>query len=187
MINDIIVPLNKASCNFILNVAPNREGLIDANAVQALTEIGELWQNKGSVTNIAETGEPIISPNLAKGQPTNSSWSDDMNKMDFANDDSFKTSWVSSVTVKSPWLQVDFKTSQTFNTIVLTENESNINKYRLEYYQNGTWKVLANGDISKKVKVHRFNKVSGDKVRITIEKAHSPVAIAEVGVYNETR
>jgi alpha-L-fucosidase len=41
LVNDNIIPFNKAYCNFILNVAPNRKGLIDDNAVAALKEIGK--------------------------------------------------------------------------------------------------------------------------------------------------
>ena len=36
-----LIPLNRAYCNFILNVAPNRQGLIDDNALALLREIGD--------------------------------------------------------------------------------------------------------------------------------------------------
>ena len=38
MVNDNIIPMGKAYCNFILNVAPNRDGLMDDNALEALKE-----------------------------------------------------------------------------------------------------------------------------------------------------
>ena len=49
---------------------------------------------------------PIISSNIAKHQPANSSWSEDMDIMDFANDDDYKTSWQSHPSVKEPWLEI---------------------------------------------------------------------------------
>ena len=41
LVNDNIIPQNKAYCNFMLNVAPNSDGLIDDNALDALNEIGK--------------------------------------------------------------------------------------------------------------------------------------------------
>lgn len=41
LVNENIVPMGKAYCNFILNVAPNRDGLMDENALKALKQIGK--------------------------------------------------------------------------------------------------------------------------------------------------
>ncbi|MBL4676632.1 MAG: alpha-L-fucosidase [Mucilaginibacter sp.] len=183
-----LTTLNNAGCNYILNVAPNRDGLFDDNAIATLKEIGKQWKgNATGAPKLAPTGEPIISTNLAKHKPSNSSWSEDMNIMDFANDDDFTTSWTSSNTVKTPWWEVDLGRDTEFNTIALTEPKSNISNYHIEYLQNGTWKHLLTGDIAKRVKVHRFNTVWGNKVRVTIDKAESQVNIAEFGIYNEKK
>jgi len=70
-----LIPLNLAYCNFILNVAPNREGLIDDNALALLKEIGQRWQPHGK-TPVLEAPEPqILSPNIAKFKPASSSGS----------------------------------------------------------------------------------------------------------------
>ena len=50
LVNETLIPLNKVDCNFILNVAPNKDGLIDDNALAALKKIGEIWHNEGPVT-----------------------------------------------------------------------------------------------------------------------------------------
>jgi alpha-L-fucosidase len=78
LVNENIIPLNNAFCNFILNVAPNPDGLIDDNAIAALQEIGKQWNNKGPLPKLPTSQTPIISTNIAKRQPANSSWSDDM-------------------------------------------------------------------------------------------------------------
>ncbi|OJW16916.1 alpha-L-fucosidase [Mucilaginibacter sp. 44-25] len=184
MVNELTT-LNKAGCNFILNVAPNRDGLFDDNALAALKEIGRLWKNDYPATNFAPTGEPIISTNLAKRKPTNSSWSDDMNIMDFANDDDFTTSWTSNAEVKAPWWEVDFGRDTEFNTIAITEPKANITAYHVEYLQNGTWKTLLKGNTTKRVKIHRFATTWGNKVRVVVDEAPLPPSLAEVGIYNE--
>ncbi|SEL78006.1 alpha-L-fucosidase [Chitinophaga rupis] len=187
LVNDDIVPFNNAWCNFILNVAPNRDGLIDDNALQALQAIGKQWKNEGPVAKLPEGEAPIISSNIAKHQPANSSWSDDMNIMDFANDDDFTTSWTSNTTVKQPWWEVVLDRDKPFNAITITEAEPSITKYHAEYFQNGVWKPLFTGDNKSRVKIHRFDRVWGGKVRITIDQFNKAPRIAEVGVYDERR
>ena len=187
LVNDDIVPFNNAWCNFILNVAPNRDGLIDDNAVQALQAIGKQWKHEGPVAPLPEGEAPIISSNIAKHQPANSSWSDDMNIMDFANDDDFTTDWTSNSTVKQPWWEVVLDRDKPFNTVTITEAETSITKYHAEYFQNGAWKPLFTGDSKSRVKIHRFNRVWGGKVRITIDQFNKAPRIAEVGVYDERR
>jgi alpha-L-fucosidase len=187
LVNDILKPLNNVDCNFILNVAPNRDGLFDDNALAALKEIGKLWKNEGPLAKLSQLDAPIISSNIAKNQPASSSWSDDSAIMDFANDDDFHSSWVSNPTVKNPWYEIDFKKDQALNTIVIAEEKPNISHYRLEYYLNGSWKPLFDGENANKIKVHRFDRVWAGKVRISIDKADHQVSIAEFQVYNERR
>jgi alpha-L-fucosidase len=187
LVDDILVPLNKAWCNFILNVAPNRDGLIDPNAVKALEEVGKRWKNTGAMPALTPAEAPIISSNIAKFQRSNSSWSNDMNIMDFGNDDRFGSSWQSNPEVKQPWYEITFDKDKRFNMITIVEDGSNIKKYRLEYNENGVWKPLAKGEGGGRVKLHRFNSVWGSKVRILIDEFADAPAIAEFGVYDERR
>ncbi|RYF99505.1 MAG: carbohydrate-binding protein, partial [Chitinophagaceae bacterium] len=119
LVNKILKPLNSAYCNFILNVAPNRDGLIDDNALATLKEIGNKWKNEGPLPALPVSATPIISSNLAKKTFANSSWSDDMFIMDFANDDSYNTAWISNPTVKEPWYEVTFDKVKPVNMIVI--------------------------------------------------------------------
>lgn len=187
LVNETLVPLNNANCNFILNVAPNKDGLIDDNAIAGLKQIGSIWKNEGPVGKLPVIDAPIISHNLTKKQASNSSWSEDMNIMDFANDDDFGSSWISNHVVKNPWYEIDFKKEESFNAIALTEEHLNIRKYRIEYFTNGAWKPLLSGDIASKVKIHRFGGVKSKKVRVLIDEADHQASIAEFGIYNEKR
>ncbi len=161
--------------------------MIDDNALASLKKIGELWKNAGPEAPLPVLDAPIISHNLAKHQQSNSSWSDDMNIMDFANDDDFTTSWISNTTVASPWYEIDFGKETAFNAIAITEDKPNISKYVLEYYHDGAWKPVFDGENNKRVKVNRFNGVTGTKVRMRILKSDQLASIAEFGIYNEKR
>jgi len=187
LVNETLIPLNKVDCNFILNVAPNSDGLIDDNALAALKKIGEIWHNEGPAAPLPSLDAPIISSNIAKHQPASSSWSDDDNIMDLANDDDFTTSWVSNKTVEHPWYEIDFDRDRAFNTISIAEEKPNITKYHLEYYSNSEWKPIFSGENSKKVKINRFDRIWGSKVRIWIDKSDHQASIAEFGVYDERR
>jgi alpha-L-fucosidase len=187
LVYETLIPLNNASCNFILNVAPNTEGLIDKNALDALAEIGRIWKNTGPTQTLDPLPAPIISSNLAKNEPANSSWSDDMNICDFANDDDFNTSWRSNPRVSEPWYEVDFKKEKAFNTVVIAEEKANIQKYKIEYWNGTAWVELFAGENREKIKIHRFGRVWGNKVRVAIYRFETPPSIAEFQVYNERR
>lgn len=186
LVNEMIIPYGKAHCNFILNVAPNRDGLMDENAIKALKEIGRLWQNDGHVADLEECEEPIVEENIAKNKPAESSWSYDYGIMDFANDDDFVTAWTSHPMVEKPFWMVDLQGKKLINMITATLPDSRVIKeYKLEYLNQETWHTLYEGKAKEdeKVLIHRFRPVKADAVRITINKFDGVVKICELGVY----
>ena len=185
IVNENIVPFNEAYCNFILNAAPNRDGLIDDNAVEAFRSVGKMWKNAGAVKKLPAADAPVISSNIAKGKPTNSSWSNDMQIMDFANDDDFSSGWDSNRAVKQPWLEIELgKAEQPINLVTITQ--AHIKKYRLEYFQNNVWHTIYSGVNDKShIIIHRFERVWASKIRIVIDEFSAPPVIGEFGVYNE--
>ncbi len=189
LVKDHMIPLNAAYCNLLLNVAPNRDGLIDDNALTALKEIGRLWKNDAPKLVLPPNDAPIISSNIAKHKPSNSSWGNDMDIMDFANDDNYYSSWRSNEAVKQPWYEVELGVEQDFNTIVIVEADKNtrIRQYRIEYYNSGQWKPLLTGNSSQRICIHRFERVWGAKVRMWIDQFDGPPGIAEFSIYNERR
>lgn len=190
MVNDNLKPMNDACCTFILNVAPNRDGLFDRNAVDALRQIGKLWKDDGKQHAVAETGAPIISTNLAKHKATIGSWSYDMNQHDLATDDNFSSSWVAHPSVKEPWIQVELGDVYPVNAVVLTDRDDNaIKAYKIECRNNGEWITMYQGPATtdKRVKINRFESTLADAVKMTVTDAQGNVQIRELGVYNEKR
>lgn len=184
LVNENIVPYNKAYCNFILNVAPNRDGLMDDNAVAALKKIGKMWKNDGRVAVVPECDAPIIQHNIAKFRPAESSWSYDYGIMDFANDDDFVSAWTSHSLVEKPHWEVALDGPQPINMItILEEQRGSIQEYTLEYLADGEWHHLASGTAFPRCKIHRFPTVKAEAVRINITKHTGKVAICEFGVY----
>jgi alpha-L-fucosidase len=186
LVNKFIMPYNGAYCNFILNVAPNKNGLIDDNAVTALKEIGSIYKKSSHSTKIPKHSAPIISSNIAKNVKSNSSWSDDMNIMDFANDDNFRSSWSSNPTVKAPWYELTFEKAVPCNMIVLTSGNSSAASYSFQYFANGKWyDIKATNEGEKKVSIFRFKRIWSEKIKVVINQVEGAPAIAEFGVFNE--
>ncbi|RYY61770.1 MAG: carbohydrate-binding protein [Chitinophagaceae bacterium] len=186
-IDELIRPLNENSCNFILNVAPNRDGLIDENALAALKAIGTKWTNEGPTAKLDPLDLPVTSSNIAIHQPANSSWSNDMDIMDFANDDDYKTSWQSHPSVKEPWLEIQFNTEKAFNCVVIAEAKTNIEKYRIDYWDGTAWKTLVDAGERGSIHLHRFSRVWSSRVRVTVLASKTPAAITELQVFDERR
>jgi alpha-L-fucosidase len=187
MINENALPYNQIYCNFILNVAPNREGLIDDNALVALKEMGKLYKPGIALPKFPKGDKPVISSNLAKKRATTASWSNDMWIMDFANDDNFGTSWTSHPSVKEPWFEVILDKETGINMVVISREAAASCSYMLDYYSNGVWHPLLKETYTStsKIDIHRFSRVWGEKVRIRFTSGAVSPSIAELGVYNE--
>ncbi|MEH6305517.1 alpha-L-fucosidase [Olivibacter sp. CPCC 100613] len=187
LVNEFIIPYNNAYCNFMLNVAPNADGLMDPNAIAALKEIGTLYAKGPGYKELPAYYQPIITHNIAKNVYSNSSWSDDMNIMDFANDDNFGTSWIANTAATgNPWYELDFDRSAYFNTIVITEGKDAPADYTIAYYHDGKW-LAVEGEIKNqgRIKICRFNTVIGQKLRLHIQPKNGRAILSEVGVYHE--
>lgn len=188
LVQENIIPMGKAYCNFLLNVAPNPDGLMDNNALEALKQIGKLWKKETNLPRIPQVEAPIVSSNLAKHQRANSSWSYDCSIMDYANDDNYGSAWLSNPAIQTPWVSVSVGKEQQLNMVVITEWQSpTVQEYKLEYRLNDEWKPLWKGTNTGRVKIHRFDTVWGDAVRMTILKSSGMPAIAEMGVYCERK
>ena len=185
IVKENIIPYNEAYCTYILNAAPNRDGLIDDNAAAAMARIGQIWKNTGHLVNVPASPAPITEINLAIGKPCDSSWSEDMNIMDFAGDDNFSSAWVSSPQVKEPWWSVTFLENTPVGMVVLTEREAGVlKKWQVELLQDGVWTpVQAKEEGAGRVHILRFPQRLASAVRVRFLSWNGDLAIAEVGVY----
>ena len=132
---------------------------------------------------------PVTAENIAKHRPANSSWSHDSNIMDFANDDNFGSAWHSNKRVKIPWFEVELDRTRPFNMITLYDPNESFTGYRFSYLKDGVWHDIPVQPQNGKVKVHRFDDVWGNKVKVTFTKKdiNDRMYLNEIGIYNERR
>ena len=190
IVRDNIIPYNEAYCTYILNAAPNRDGLIDDNAVAAMARIGEIWKNTGHIVDVPEAPAPITQVNLAIGKPCDSSWSDDMFLMDFANDDNFSSAWISSPEVKEPWWSVRLAPRTTLGSVVITETEAGgLKEFVVEKSRGGRWEAIPDitESVAGRVHILRFPPVEADGIRVRFLRWEGPLSIAEIGAYAPER
>lgn len=192
VVKENLIPLNEAHCNFILNVAPNREGRIDDNVVAEFKEIGQLWQYPGKATLLGKCELPLIFSNLAKHKPMSSSWSFDVHISDYANDDNFTTAWIPIESVEQSYLEIDLTQETNVNAIGFVETtypdttQTKVGEYAFSYYSQGEWHALPlQVKHASQTRLHRFPTIQAEKVKYTFKNCRSGMGVAEVLVYNE--
>ena len=189
LVNENLVPFNRVGCTFVLNVAPNRDGLIDDNALKALQQMGHLWKgHEGEVPRFGQTVAPVTAENFTKHCPAEASWSYDSFIMDYANDDDFGSAWHASPRVDEPWYCVMFRRARPFNMVTLYDDNLSFSSYRLYYQLDGVWHEIPVTPQPGRMKVHRFDQVWADRVKVTFVKPKGQrMYLNEIGVYCERR
>jgi alpha-L-fucosidase len=191
IVEEWLIPFNAHHCNLILNVAPNREGRFDQNAVDRLTEIGQLWRNRAPAPRLASARQ-ITTPNLASAHPSYASSIADTTGPDLANDDQPGTYWQCDVGQTSGWVEIDLQKPTTFNTVAVVEptylgdygTDSRIVSYRVEAWSGGQWREVLAGESPREM-VYRVKPTSAERLRLSVRGTGKPPGIAELGLYAE--
>ena len=187
IVDEWLIPFNEQHCNLILNVAPNRDGRFDSNAVMRLAEVGKLWSNPGRAAKIKASIQ-ITAPNLALAQPAVASSSADTSGPDLANDDNFESNWTADDGKQSAWLEIDFRKPAVFNTVVIAQpgKSSRLTAYAISYWRADKWIEILSGGVPELYQLHQFPRVTSSRVRLTLTGGPDVVpSIAEFGIYNE--
>ncbi|AXC13516.1 Alpha-L-fucosidase [Acidisarcina polymorpha] len=191
IVEEWLEPFNARYCNLILNVAPNREGRFDQNAVDRLVEIGKLWRDRKPAARLTETRQ-IISSNLAFGRPSYASSIADTSGPDLANDNDPGTYWQCDAGQTSGWIEIDLRKPTSFNKVAVVEPtylsdygaESRIVSYRIEAWNQGQWREICMGN-SPTTMVYRVKPAIAERVRLSIRGTGKSPGIAEFGLFAE--
>jgi alpha-L-fucosidase len=193
IVEEWLIPFNAHHCNLILNVAPNREGRFDQNAVDRLAAIGELWRDRAPAPRLATT-QQITTPNLAYARASYASSIADTSGPDLANDDHPGTYWQCDIGQTSGWLEIDLQTPTVFNTVAVVEPtylsdygpDSRIDSYRVEEWNGGRWRGVLSGDSPREM-LYPVTPTITQRLRLSLRGAGKPPGIAEFGIYAEPR
>ncbi|AEE50026.1 alpha-L-fucosidase [Haliscomenobacter hydrossis] len=143
----------------LLNVPPNREGLLCPQDVASIVEYRSIL-NETFKTNLAKSGK---------------------NKK--LVDQKLET-WIAAPE-NSP-LEIKLPKSATFDRFMLQENIAEgqrIAEAQLEYWDGTTWKLIRKFTTVGYKRLLRFDPVTTTKLRLTVLRALAPAQVAELGVY----
>ncbi|HET6841351.1 MAG TPA: alpha-L-fucosidase [Candidatus Angelobacter sp.] len=192
IVQEWLVPFNERHCNLILNVAPNRDGRFDQNALDRLAEIGQAWKHQGPAPRLAPS-VIITTPNLAFARRSFASSSADGYGPDLANDNKFFTYWSLDDDQTSGWLEIAFDRPTAFNTVAIVEpryvsqygTDSLIAAYHVQRWDGARWVDIVGGRVPAAFQIHQFPRVTAERVRLILEGSGKVPGIADFAIYDE--
>lgn len=154
----------------LLNVPPNKEGLVSSADVEALKKWTALRKQVFSKNLLAE----------ARVQATNGV--DAKNILDGKYNSYFTTKGSDTTTS----VVFKLKRPSTFNVLSLQENISvgqRVEKFTAWYEKNGNWEKFTEGSTIGYKRLLKFNPVTSEKIKIDIESSRLNPTLSEAGLY----
>lgn len=152
----------------LLNIPPDKRGLIHDNDVQALRSFQAKLQETFSVNLLKNTKSPSAGVRVL-----------------YDNND--RTAWTTKGGANTASIDFNFPAVTQFNMLVLQENirkGQRVESFVLEYLQDGKWKEAARGTTIGYKRILNFPQVQAQKVRIKIESSRLNPVISEAGLYS---
>jgi alpha-L-fucosidase len=162
--------------SLLLNVPPDKRGLIHENDVNALMEFRKLR-------------EETFRDNLAsKASITSTSqWSSDYGANNINQEDHF---WAAAKEDKTPAITLSWRAIHEFDHIVLKEPIAagqRVAKFKVETIASGGWKTLTEGTTIGNTRILKVPRTQTSTLRIVIQDSLATPALSEIGVYDSPR
>jgi len=157
----------------LLNIPPDRRGLIHENDISSLRGFRNLLDHTFS-DNLASNASILPDVN------TNVKRSSDL------YDNLIETSWASKASQDTSILELKLDGEKTFDVLMLQENiraGQRIEKFAFDILKNGTWETVARGTTVGYKRLLRLPRTTAERVRIVIESARMNPTIGEVGLF----
>ena len=166
--------------SMLLNVPPDRDGLVYKTDSIVLKQFGEL-QKETFATDLA-TGATAEASNVRGGD------TQDFGPQHLFDADQFSY-WATDDEVHTPELTIRLKGPQTFDIIRLKENTKlgqRIDSLNVEGWIQGQWKLLSGvSSIGSNRLIRLSAKVTTDRLRIKIVKAPVSPALSDLSLFNQ--
>ncbi len=157
----------------LLNIPPDKRGLIHQNDIEAL---------KGMRYILNETFKENL---LIKSQARATSELKG-NEASLILDDDPETYWTTNTDISTATLEIKMSRGKTFNCAMLQENileGQRIEKFRLEYWDGQLWRTFAKATTVGYKRLLRFPEVNTDRVKIVIEQSRTNPTISSFGLF----
>ena len=160
--------------NLLLNIPPDRRGLLHENDVKSLLAFRELREKE-------------FSPDLAKGKKATSSGDrgKDYNAEN-VNDGDPETYWATPDNITTASLIINFGTETEVNRILLQENiklGQRIQEFKVEALVDGKWNQLVDGTTIGHKVIRKFPVVKTSRIKVIITKSKACPLISNLELY----
>jgi alpha-L-fucosidase len=162
--------------SFLLNVPPDRRGLVHENDQASLAKMGEILRATFDV-NLADGATVAASNERGRGFGAK-------NVLDGSRD----TYWATEDDETTPWIVMTLPEVRTFNVVSIREHlplGQRIDDWALDALINGKWREIGKGTAIGSRRLWRGDYVTTDQVRLRITKSPVCPAISELALYSE--
>ena len=158
----------------LLNIPPDRRGRIADPDVARLKEFGAFIRDLYA-TDFVRTADIKASSHAEPGGHERN-----------LNDGKLDTCWAPAGDATTGLVEFDLGQDRTFNVARLQEaiaQGERVQAYHVDIQQGGEWRTVTSGQVIGHKQLRRFAAVTARHVRLVIEKASAPPAIAEFGLH----
>ncbi|MHA0856787.1 alpha-L-fucosidase [Paenibacillus sp. CMAA1364] len=148
------------NATFLLNLPPDRRGLIHENDWKRLQELGDRIRQISSV-------------DIGKNAVVQASQSREGCDPEHILDGDKNTYWAPEEGTEFAVIEVDLSEESTFDHIMMQEYRygQRIERYTLDYKKDGEWIPLIQGTVIGYKKICHFDRVTSQYIRLTIEES----------------
>ena len=160
--------------SLLLNVPPDRRGLLHENDVKSLLAFKELREKEFS-SELAKGKRAVSTKDRGKGF-----------KALNANDGKPETYWSTPDDITSASLTIDLGTETEVNRVVLQEYiklGQRVQEFKVEAVVDGEWKHLIDGTTIGYKVIRKFPVVKTSKIKVTIIKSKACPVISNIELY----
>ncbi|MDQ1161824.1 alpha-L-fucosidase [Chryseobacterium sp. SORGH_AS 447] len=166
--------------NLDLGLSPNRQGQLNPEDISSLQQFGKLLKQTFAV-NLAE--DAVLKASSVRGNNLSQ-----YGPQHLLDQDRYSY-WATDDEVTTPQLSITLPAEKTFNVIRLRENiklGQRIEAFEVEAFLNGAWKKIASAtSIGPNRLIRLPERITTDKIRLTITRSPVAVALSDFGLYNE--
>ncbi len=160
----------------LLNVPPDRNGVLHENDVKALEGFREILDREFK-TNLAKNAKIAVSSFRGNNKTYNAA------KL---NDGKKETYWATDDEVTTGSMEINLGRIQPVKYILLQENVrlgQRVKAFTVEAWQDGAWKEVAKATTIGYKRILKLDNVQTDKLRVTITDSKACLVISNVEVY----
>lgn len=164
---------------FLLNIPPNKEGLMEEVDVASLKEFKVILDETFAI-------------NLIKGATVKASNTRGNLKSYGANliiDNSAETFWAADDKQDSAFFEIQLPKVTSFDRMLLQEPIAygqRIAKFYVQAFVNNQWKTIASETTIGLKRLLRFDTVNTNKIRVVLKEYYSAPAISNLGIYKSS-